>query len=370
MDSRERFLCAISHETPDRVPRDFWSTAETDAKLCRALGLRRREDLLNRFDADLRYIEGPRYVGPPLARHADGAEDDLWGVPRVTLFAGEGDRRQSYQEVVRPPLGQATRVEEIESYGRWPNPDQYDYSVVADQARRVRDAGRVACFMGDRLNRIAQLKPAMYLRGVDQALLDMALNPDLLRAVIARVRAFYETYLRRILESADGWIDLLVTGDDFGSQGGMLCSPAAWREFLAPGFRSFLAIAAGHGVPVMHHTCGSVRPIIGDMIRAGLAVLNPVQPGARDMDPAQLKAEFGRRLCFHGGVSIQTNLPFGCAPPITSRRTRRSRTCWRLSRHTTSSGAAAEAVPQPKTTRTRVTRGVHPPLTAPRARRY
>jgi uroporphyrinogen decarboxylase len=29
------------------------------------------------------------------------------------------------------------------------------------------------------------------------------------------------------------------------------------------------------------------------------------------MDPAYLKDHFGERLCFEGGVSVQTTLPFG-----------------------------------------------------------
>ena len=170
--------------------------------------------------------------------------------------------------------------------------------------------------------------------------------------LVGRIRAFCEVYLRRILESADGMIDLVVTGDDFGSQHGMLCSPGAWREFLLPGFRRFIEIATEHDAPVMHHTCGSVREIIPDMIDAGLTVLNPIQPGTRGMDPAELKAEFGARLVFHGSISIQTNLPRGTpedvraevrarmadlyaragsssAPRTTSRRTRRRRTRWR-----------------------------------------
>jgi len=316
MDSRERTFLSLRHEQPDRVPRDFWSTRETDAKLLKALELPNREALLDRFDVDLRYIEGPRYVGRPPAKYADGSEEDVWGVPRTTTRAGEGERRQSYKEVVRSPLREAETADDLEAYPKWPSPDHYDYSVVREQAARVRDAGRVACFMGDRLNRIAQLKPAMYLRGVDQALMDMVVNPELFRRLVGRMRRFYETYLQRILESAGGPIDLVVTGDDFGSQNGMLCSPALWREFLLPGFRRFIEIAADFGVPVMHHTCGSVREIVPDMIEAGLKVLNPLQPGTRNMDPADLKAAFGDRLCFHGSISIQTNLPFGAPDDV------------------------------------------------------
>ena len=200
------------------------------------------------------------------------------------------------------PLADAESIDDPARYPHWPDPDHFDCSGVAEQGRRIRDAGRIACFMGDRLNRIAQLKPAM---------VDMLARPDMTRAPLDRARALYSEYLARVMESAQGSIDLLVTGDDFGSQHGMLCSPGTWRELLLPGFRAFIDIASAHDVPVMHHTCGAVRDIVPDMIAAGLTVLNPVQPEAHGMEAGGLKEDFGPRLCFHGSVSIQRTLPFG-----------------------------------------------------------
>jgi uroporphyrinogen decarboxylase len=34
------------------------------------------------------------------------------------------------------------------------------------------------------------------------------------------------------------------------------------------------------------------------------------------MDPRQLKDQFGNRLCFEGGVSVQTTLPFGTVDAV------------------------------------------------------
>ena len=47
------------------------------------------------------------------------------------------------------------------------------------------------------------------------------------------------------------------------------------------------------------------------MIDAGIDVLQALQFSAKGMDPATLKRRFGDRLCFEGGVSVQTTLPFG-----------------------------------------------------------
>jgi uroporphyrinogen decarboxylase len=47
------------------------------------------------------------------------------------------------------------------------------------------------------------------------------------------------------------------------------------------------------------------------MIERGLDVLQSIQPEARGMDMRDLKGEFGHRLSFHGGISVQRAMPFG-----------------------------------------------------------
>lgn len=74
--------------------------------------------------------------------------------------------------------------------------------------------------------------------------------------------------------------------------------------------------------PVVYHTCGAVYPLIGDLIEIGVDVLNPVQVSAAGMDPIRLKREFGRDLCFWGGIDVATVLP--CATPDEVRATVRA----------------------------------------------
>jgi len=216
-----------------------------------------------------------------------------------------------YREVVRSPLAGAQTEEDVRRYGRWPSPDWYDYGGIEAQCDRIRSMGRVAVFMGDRLNRIAQLKPAMYLRGVEQILEDMSLQAELAHAVFDGIRTFYLEYLARILESARGKLDIVLTGDDFGTQHGPLVSPAMWERYLGEGFARYAATVRGGGARLMHHSCGSVRPIVPLMLERGLEILQSLQPEAFGMDHGSLKAEFGARLAFHGGISVQRSLPRG-----------------------------------------------------------
>jgi len=269
------------------------------------------EAFLDSYDVDLRYIEGPAYIGPPLRKFSDGSEEDIWGVRRTTVTVPTPGGAETYKEVAQSPLSSATTVEEINDYHHWPSPDWFDYGGIEAQCEEIRRQERVVVFMGDRLNRIAQLKPAMYLRGMEQIFVDMSSTPDLAHAVFSKIRDFYCSYAERIFGAAKGRIDILLMGDDFGTQTGPFLSPDMWVNFLGKGFADYISLAKEHDLRVMHHTCGSVRPFIPLMIERGLDVLQSLQPEASDMDPRKLKAEFGDRLVFHGGISIQKTMPFG-----------------------------------------------------------
>ena len=313
MDSRERTFLALEHQEPDRVPLDFWASIGTKTKIKSRMKLS-YNDLLDHYDIDMLYIEGPTYIGPPLKKNSD-THVDIWGVPRksvkLTLNDGFNTCTETYKEVIESPLEDFTSIEAINDYVHWPSPDWFDYGVIEKQCDQIREQGRVVAFMGDRLNRFAQLKPAMYIRGVEQIFLDMVENPEIVQTIFGHITTFYMEYERRILEAALGKIDILVTGDDFGAQKTTLISPAMWERFLKKGFTDYIKLAKNYGARVMHHSCGSVYNIMEKIISSGLDILQSLQPEAAYMDPGILKKEFGDRISFQGGISIQKTLPFG-----------------------------------------------------------
>jgi uroporphyrinogen decarboxylase len=315
MTSRERTLLALDHRAPDRIPIDFWASAGLKRKIGERLGLS-SQAFLDRYDVDLRYIGGPRYIGPALAEQVNARDGralstDVWGVARVAVELDLGDAVEYYSELAASPLQSASTVDDVTTYDHWPSPDWFDYSVIEGQCDAVRAQGRAVAFMGDRMNRIAQLKPAMYLCGIDTILMNMALVPDIAHAVFAKIREFYNAYLERILAAANGKIDIVVSGDDFGTQRGLFMAPEMWDAFLREGFRDYNALVHTAGARVMHHTCGAVQPLIPRLIACGLDVLQSIQPEADGMSARDLKAAFGAELCFQGGVSIQKTMPYG-----------------------------------------------------------
>ncbi|MBT7698978.1 MAG: hypothetical protein HN700_01680 [Verrucomicrobia bacterium] len=310
MTSRDRTFQALEHRLGDRIPIDFWATAAVAQHLETTCGKPYKE-FLDDYDVDLRYIEGPTYIGPPLA-----PATDIWGVQRAAVAAGAPGQSESYSEVTVPPLAAAESPEDVEAYAQWPHPDMFDYDVIEAQCDAILEEDRVVVFMGDRLNRVAQFKPAMYLRGTENIFFDLAANPAVAEATFRKVREFYLGYLERILLASNSKIDIVLTGDDFGAQNGLLISADMWRQFIRPGFADYIDLIKRHKTLAMHHTCGSVVDIIPDMIECGLDILQSIQPEAGGMSLANLKEMFGKDLCFHGGVSIQKTMPHGSRDDI------------------------------------------------------
>jgi uroporphyrinogen decarboxylase len=309
VNARERVLTALAHHEPDRVPIDLWTVPETRQRLCAHLGLGDDESLLQTLGVDLRYVIGPSFVGQERRIWPDGSIEDLWGVRRVAITVDGHGYSWTYREVSQSPLLGMSTVGEIDGYQGWPSAAWWDYSQVERQCESF--AGYAVVNAGDRLDRTAQLKPAMYLRGMEQFLMDLALDPALADAIIEHITAYYLDYNRRVFEAARGKFDIFMMGDDFGTQNGPMVSVDMWRRYFRSGFRQYCDLAHGYGMKVMHHTCGSVRALIPDLIDCGLDILQSLQPRARGMDLAELKREFGRDLCFHGSIDIQETMPRG-----------------------------------------------------------
>jgi uroporphyrinogen decarboxylase len=144
----------------------------------------------------------------------------------------------------------------------------------------------------------------------------MTSNPELVQAIIAKVVDYEVAATRRFLEAAGGMIDIAYFGNDFGAQRGLFISPEMWQRFIRKPLKRYFDVAHEFGCKVMQHSCGSVRGIIPWLIEDGVDVLDPVQVAAAGMDLPGLVRDFGRQLCFHGGVDTQRTLPFGSVADV------------------------------------------------------
>ena len=153
---------------------------------------------------------------------------------------------------------------------------------------------------------------AVFMRGMQELLLDIYLNPVFLQELLRNVTDYILETMKILFERFE--FDAVNLSDDYGMQNSMMMSPESWREFIKPCLSEIYSYAKANGRKVFHHTCGYVYPIIPDLIDIGLDILHPIQPEA--MDIYALKREFGKDLTLNGGVNTQRLLPFGTESEI------------------------------------------------------
>lgn len=288
------------------MPVDYLATQEIHDALLAHFGLRDDDALLERLGVDLRTIQ-PMYIGPDRGRGPDGSMLDLWGVGYSWVEYGTG----RYCEATYLPFAAFRTLDDVEAYA-WPSPDGYDYGSLVAQCTRHREYAIVLGNAGvmDVINGTARG------RGVEQVLMDIATEDPVGLACMRKRHEFYLEWMSRCLDAVGDRIDVVFIGDDFGTQRAQLVSLDTFRRLFLPNVRDFAALARAYDIPLMVHSCGSNRLILPDLIDAGVTIYDTVQPEAAGMDPAQLKADFGDRMTWHGTISTQRTLPFGTAADV------------------------------------------------------
>jgi len=296
MSPRQRVLAAIARKSPDRVPRDFWAEPPTLNRLFAHLGHSDEERLLVDLRIDIRHLNA---VTPPDRELGGGVYQNFWGERFFYRPTPWGPMRED----LKGALAGATSLADLEAF-HWPTPDDFDYSRLQGECRRH---ARYALLYG-----FADVwqRPAL-VRGWEAMFLDMIERPEWVRWLCRKFTDFYLEDYGRAQEISGGRIDLFLLISDLGTQRGPLLSLALFREFVAPYLREMIERVHALGARVLFHSCGDIHSFIPDLIELGVDVLDPIQPTGPEMAPERLKADFGDRLSFHGGIDMQRLLPYG-----------------------------------------------------------
>ena len=305
MTSRERILAAINHQPVDRIPTDIWATPEVWQKLTLKYGSQTNARKQLRIDGimDIR----PDYIGPAFAQEfpPDAGADFrvLYGIWGAGLrWVGHGTGR--YLEQTNIPLEHVQTVDDLAKIN-WPNADWFDYQGMRAEAERLHP---------DHVVMSGYMAPVYIhnlLRGMEMSLMDPLAEPELTHLLMEKVCNFMYDYHRRIFEACEGVLDLSQVTDDLGSQAGPMISLDLYREFYAPHHKRFMKLCHDLVIKFFHHHDGSMREFLPDLIESGIDILNPVQWTCPGMELEGLKKDFGRKICFHGGIENQNILPFG-----------------------------------------------------------
>jgi uroporphyrinogen decarboxylase len=305
MTSRERVLAALRHEKTDKPPFSigFGVNQYAQKKLAEHLG--KTLNQVNRMliaASDLRWV-APDYIGPSY-RTGGSAPDkpDIWGVKHKSVFNGF----DSYFEISESPLQGLGITKKLEDH-EFPSPDWFDYNSLAKRIDDANNDGDYAIVLGN--GNI--FETSWYMAGFEDTLALLLTEPELANQLMEKVTDFFIEFFQRALTAVKGRINIVFTADDIGQQAGLLMALPLWEKLLKPHHVRMNKVLHSFGVKIMYHTDGSVMEAIDGLVDMGIDVFEAIQFDAKGMDPAALKKNWGDRLCFHGGISVQSTLPFG-----------------------------------------------------------
>lgn len=307
-------MAAAERRRTDRPASGLRCTPEAWAALRTYLGVKTDVEVMDALDIDLRWVGVP-FIGPkerstpPLG----GEGVDFWGC----RFRKAENEFNTYYEIVHHPLGEARTVADVDAHD-WPSPDWWDYGAVPGliRAADTKEPRAILFFAG------GGFETPWYMRGFERFMMDLCENPDVQDRICTRVVDAFLSRAQRVLAAGSGRIDVVGTGGDIGGQSGMLLQPDLWRRRIKPHTGRLIGAFHGMGLKTFYHSCGSLVPVIDDLIGLGLDILEPIQVTAAGMTPEELAPRFADRLSFHGAIDEVNLLPHATASRVFDETTR------------------------------------------------
>ncbi len=327
MDKRERVLRALSHQTPDRVPLSIGTTiVDGLTRFAKDayeeyLGVPVTQNaitnvamqtvvtpdwLLEKTDSEFRSVR----MKSPLNNHTvfleDGSFNDEYGI----LWK----KSDLYYDPVHGPLYGEITLQDIKNNPWADASDKGRVQGLKEEAIKYREQGYAV--VADIICG-GPFEQALWMRGWDDFLCDLYLQPEVAEALMDRITEGAIQLWDVLLSEIGEYIDVACQGDDMGIQDRSVISIDLYNKYVKKYHkRLFDFIKSKTKAKVFLHSCGSVHELLPGFIEAGVDILNPVQITARNMEPERLKNDFGRELCFWGGIDTQRIMPFGTEEEI------------------------------------------------------
>lgn len=306
MTSRERVLAAIRHETADRTAITFDAEIEVYNALHRHLGTTSKEELFDRLHVDTWMILPENFIYP---KAYDDREEkvSIWGYHTTKARYSGGE----YDELAVSPLAGKHDISAIDDHP-WPDRGTLGFSHFTREAEAHRDRAIIGVFTW------GPYFISTFVRGMEDLFMDFALRQDYAHHLIDTITGRSMMFLDEMLENHGDAIDIVYMADDYCSQLGPLFSPDMFREFVMPYLTKMVARVHEHGKAFLLHVCGAVRPLLPMIVEAGVDMLEPIQIRASGMEPEGLKRDFGKDICFYGGVDLQRVLCKGTPEEVSA----------------------------------------------------
>ncbi|MFR8547604.1 MAG: uroporphyrinogen decarboxylase family protein [Lachnospiraceae bacterium] len=356
MTSRERVLMALAHEETDRVPIDLGSSRSTGInanaynRLKEYMGITTDtilfdvKQLLALPDHDLLRRLGGDVVILPRLVPSIGIRIDEYKPGKLPLGGGDCMVAKAFDPLELPDGSLAVLNKEGTVIAKRPAKGLYFDDVyhpledcedeaeidamdlpgitdeeMAYQRKQAKELYENTEFAISGATSFSLFEKGWKDWGYENFLVNLYTEPELTEYYLDKLTDAYIVMMERYLDAVGDYVQIVQSNDDFGSQNGMLISPELYRKYFKPRHAKINAAIKkkNKNVHISLHSCGSIYPIMGDIIESGFDILNPVQKECANMDPVQIKKEFGDKLTIWGGAcSTQTTMTHGTVDDI------------------------------------------------------
>ena len=295
MDSRQRVRMTLEHKEPDRIPiHDFPWQATIDRWRTEGLpsGVEPR-DYFGYELADFGCDTGPQFKEEVLSI------DDEY----ITEKDSFGGVRKNHRDVTTTPLIIDYPCKSREDWEKikprlTPNDRRVDWVTGLRNNQRERSLGRYNVFNAivgyDKIQKyVASERLLMAVLREPEWVVDMyRIDADLVMAMCDRmIEGGFE------FDGAFMYCDL-------GYRHGPFFSPKHYEDQLHPIFKELCDFFHKRDMQVFLHVCGNVKSLIPYFIEEGIDCIQPLEVKA-GMDLIELKAEFGDKMAFMGGIDTR-----------------------------------------------------------------
>ena len=343
MNSRERLLLALNHKQPDKIPVDLGSSTVTGISaiaynnLKRHLGIKNPTrifdvvqqlanvdmELIEKFGIDALDInrvsvetgewydvelqdgssaQFPGWYRP--FKNADGSwyTTDSEGTVLSKKASGAAFFDQMYfpyENGYPESLNDLNKALKKISWVVHSHASNLNAGELRDKLVKLKESTGKALVMSGGV-KLAEL--GFFIRRMDNFLIDLMTDEPKMSEMLDILVEMHLAGLEKKCSTLGDIVDVIRFGDDLGMTSGPLIDLDTFRKHFKPRYKVLCDyVKQKTNMKIFMHSCGSVKQFIPDFIDVGIDILNPVQTNCHDMDPSELKREFGRDIVFWGG---------------------------------------------------------------------
>lgn len=303
MTGKERFMTAMRHGQPDRIPLfDFLFMQDL---FLEAIG--HRPEAYNAEDAvacslklgfDSVWVPTDGFAGYAPTKLPDGSYVDEWGTTC---------KHNNTSWPIDAPI--AYPIQNWEDYKNWscPNPHDSHRTTSMKVAKKLAE-DRIAVLGGV----TGPFTTLFFLMGLEQTCMNVYDEPELIHAIMRQATDFG---IAAGLHQIEAGADAMIISEDLGYNSGTFLSPDCTRSFILPYLREMTAAFRKTGVPLMLHCDGNMNGILEDFVHIGMDAWQPLERKGKN-DLATIKSKYGSFLTPVGNVDSSITLPFGTTEDV------------------------------------------------------